>query len=430
MYNVLEFGAKGDSIHNDAAAIQSAIDACHEAGGGKVVLPGGHIFKSGSIELRSNVEFHLEQGAVLKGSENLEDYLPVPGQQTTRTKKDIPSYINSEYDGRPYNYFVYARDSHNVTITGHGTIDGSEEIYHGHEGKYHIEGSYYPRIPMCLFENVKQLTVKEVTMAKCGFWTLHMAGCYDVLVDGIRILNSLQMANCDGIDPDHCQNVRIVNCHIECADDCIVLKNSEAYREYGPCENIIISGCTLISTSAAIKFGTEGVSDFRNVIVENCNISRSNRGLSLQIRDGGNVENVIFSNINIETRRFSDEWWGKAEPIYITTIDRKAGVKAGHVRNVYFKNINCISQNGIFLSGSEDNLLEDITFENVKVTLRKTSKWEANCYDVRPCEGEGLIPSKINGFFCQHAKDINYAGVKITCEESMREVYGEDFKVL
>ena len=78
-------------------------------------------------------------------------------------------------------------------------------------------------------------------------------GCEDVLVDGIRILNNLRMANSDGIDPDHCRNVRIANCHVECGDDAIVLKNSADYKEYGSCENITVSGCTLISTSAAIK---------------------------------------------------------------------------------------------------------------------------------------------------------------------------------
>lgn len=430
LYNILEFGAKGDGKNNDALAIQAAIDACYEAGGGRVLVPGGYQFKSGSIELKSNVEFHLEQGAVLKASDCLSDYMPVPGQEEKQTKSSVPSYVNCEYNGRPFHYFIYARDAHDIAITGHGKIDGSEEIYHGCEGQYHIEGSYYPRIPMCLFENISQLTVREVTMTRCGFWTLHMAGCYDVLVDGIRIINNLKMANCDGIDPDHCRNVRITNCHIECADDCIVLKNSEDYKHYGPCENILISGCTLISTSAAIKFGTESVSDFRNIVVENCCISRSNRGISLQLRDGGNIENVIFSNINIETRRFSNEWWGKAEPIYITAIDRKEGVKAGHIKNIHFQNINCTSQNGIFLSGSSDNILKDITFDRVRVTLRKMSKWTSDCYDIRPCQGEGIIPTRINGFYCEYAEDIKYDGIQIICEEEMKDVYGEDFKVI
>lgn len=126
--------------------------------------------------------------------------------------------------------------------------------------------------------------------------------------------------------------MRICDCHVECADDCICLKTSKGNSEYGPCENILITGCTLISTSAAIKIGTEGVGDFRNIIVSNCVISRSNRGLSIQIRDGGNVENVKYSDIIIGTRRFCPDWWGTAEPIVITAFDRDENTRAGHIK--------------------------------------------------------------------------------------------------
>lgn len=79
------------------------------------------------------------------------------------------------------------------------------------------------------------------------------------------------------------------------------------------------------------------------------------------LRDGGNIENVLFTNLQIHTRQFSDEWWGEGEPICVTAIDRRSDNKAGHIRNVHFENINCIGENGIFLHGSKDNYLEDMS---------------------------------------------------------------------
>lgn len=427
IYNVLEYGAIGDGKKNDAAAIQAAVDACSLAGGGRVLLPGGHIYNSGSILLKSNVDFHLEMGAVLKASDDLKDYYPLAnGGEIVAHESGLPSYLNSEYNGRPFHAFIYGYDQINVAITGFGTIDANEEMFYGDNSGYHIEGSYYPRVPLMLLEKFEHLTIQNVTLKNCAFWTVHLVGCNDVLIEGIRLINNLQMANSDGIDPDHCTNVRIIGCHIECGDDAIVLKNSGDYNQYGPCENILISDCTLISTSAAIKFGTEGECDFRNILVKNCSISRSNRGISIQIRDGGNVENVVFSNLTIETRRFSHEWWGRAEPICITCHDRKPGVKAGKIRNIRFENISCIGENGIFVRGSEGNLIEDVSFDHIHLTLKKYSRWEIEGYDIRPCQGDGLIKTKISGIYLENAKDLQFEHMKIFVEESMKPYYKQD----
>ena len=142
--------------------------------------------------------------------------------------------------------------------------------------------------------------------------------------------------------------------------------------EYGPCENIVVSNCTLISTSAAIKFGTESEAPFRNIIVDNCNISRTNRAISLQLRDKGCIENVIFSNLNIETRMFSKKhWWGEAEPIAITAVKRRDDVQVGYIRNIRFQNINCTGENGILLYGDPSQNISNISFDHVQIRLTK-----------------------------------------------------------
>jgi polygalacturonase len=428
--NVSEYGAMGDGRTNDAPAIQKAIDSCYAQGGGKVILEGGHIYYSGSLVLKDKVELHLETGAVLKASESMEDYgfIDDLARQTEDHKVVIPTFENCEYNGKPRQYFIYAKDSEHIRITGGGKIDGSEEIYYGVIREDQIDGAFYPRIPLVLMENCKHLSINDITITKSGFWTIHLVGCDDVEVSGVRILNNLMMANCDGIDPDHCKNVRITNCHIESADDCIVMKTTEANQQYGACENIVISGCTLISTSAAIKIGTESVSDFKNIIIENCIIKDSNRGISFQLRDQGNIENVIISNCMIHTKQASDCWWGCGEPINIVTINRKKEINSGKISGITIQNVKCTGEGSIYISGQENNIVRDIALQNVRLELMKTSKYPVKGYDFRPCYYDGFEEGKISGVNIKYAEEVMLSNVKVTIQDSMKEYVEKEIK--
>ena len=384
-----DFGALGNGMNNDCVAIQSAIDKAEKNGGGTVVLTSGKTYYSDSIRMKKNVELHLQKGSRLKATDNIDGYIR-PCNMINDPKTAL---IGNPVTGKPSFVFIYGYEADGCTISGEGTIDANGHAFVERKDKYYVTGNFYPRPTVIYIEKSNNITFKDVTIVDAPFWTLHPAGCDDVLISQIRILNDLDVANSDGIDPDHCTNVRILGCHIECADDCICLKTSKGNAEYGPCENIIIANCTLISTSAAIKIGTEGVGDFRNVIVDNCIISRSNRGLSIQIRDGGNVENVTYSSCIVETRRFCPDWWGTAEPIVITTFIR-------------FRNITCKGENGVLIHGTEENMIEDVTFENVSVTMTKTSKWDCGLYDLRPCLQYGVEKYKNSGFFIRNAKNV------------------------
>lgn len=372
------YGAVGDGKHDDTYAIRQACAACRQNGGGRVVLSGGCSYLSGSVELGAYTEFHLQAGAKLKASPKLEDY-HTPGT----TDDDSNRGVGTPVTRKPAFVFLYAYRAEHVSITGQGIIDGNAVAFVHRVNPYYVTGDFYPRPTTVYLEHCNHLTVQGVTLQNAPFWTLHMAGCEDVLVEGIRILNPLDVANSDGIDPDHCQNVRIANCHVVCADDCIVLKNTRGNDEYLPTRNVVISGCTLVSTSAALKIGTEGVADFENVLVENCVITASNRGISIQVRDEGNVRNVSFCNIIVETRRFSDEWWGKGEPIALTSFDRDAKTTAGNIEHIRFENIQISSENGILLCGQAGRI-RNIAFRDIRMVLQRQSRWPGGRYDLRP----------------------------------------------
>ena len=411
-YNVLNMGAVGDGKADDTKAVQLALDTANDNGGGRVVLPGGHTYYCRSLFLRANVELHLQQGAVLKATEDLGGYVR-PNEQINDPKT---AKIGNPVTGKPSFVFLYGFEAHGCAITGRGKIDCNGHAFVSRKDQYYVTGSFYPRPTAIYVEKSDHITFREFTVVDAPFWTLHPAGCDDVLIDRIRILNDLDVANSDGIDPDHCSNVRILGCHIECADDCICLKTSQGNAEYGPCKNIVIQGCTLVSTSAAIKIGTEGVGDFRNVLVSDCIISRSNRGLSIQIRDGGNVENVSYQNIMIETRRFCPDWWGTAEPIVLTTFNRDAQTKSGRIKNVRFFNVTAKGENGILIHGNAENCIEDVTFEHCDITLSKTSKWPCGLYDLRPCLDFGVESIKNAGCFIRYAKNVTLADTRFSWE--------------
>jgi polygalacturonase len=409
IYDIKDYGAKGDGRTDDAAAIQKAIDACSAAGGGTVVVPAGSTFLAGPFDLKSYVDFHVESNARVLANPN----------EAVYTKS---AFRENKGEGT---IWIGGENIEQVTISGGGTIDGNGISFMGAE----LEDSYVlkpfntvdPRPHVLTLLNVKNLRIRDLTIRNSAYWTVHLIGCNDVAISDLTLLNSLKVRNSDGIDLDHSKNVRITNCYIESGDDCICLKNRREFEEFGVCENITVSNCTMTSRSCAIKIGSENMDSIRQVVFNNCIIKKSNRGVGIQNRDEGTVTDVIFSNMIIESNLFSDVWWGKAEPIYVTAYRRAAGNnkdanwrfakgqtegKVGAINNIFFSNIKCNSENGVYVSGETADKISNIYFDEVDVKINKTTSHEGGVYDRRPSQLEGMVRGRTSGFYLDKATGV------------------------
>lgn len=413
-YDITNFGAIGDGLTNNATAIQLAIDTCSEQGGGMVYIPAG-TFMTGPFNLKSNVEFHVSANA------------------TVLANPDEMVYTQSAFKE---NYgegsiWIGGKDAVNVTISGQGTIDGNGPAFMGPEEKAAFvlkDFDVFDRRPHLFTPiNFRNLIIKDVTFRNSAYWCLHLVGCNDVVIHGIKLLNNLKIRNSDGIDPDHCKNVRISDCYIESGDDCICPKTRREYEEYGPTENITVTNCIMTSTSCSIKLGSENMDAIRNVVFSNCIIRNSNRGIGIQNRDEGIVENILFNNIIIEGRHFDNVWWGKAEPIYVTAYKRQPGNardanwrfakgqtegRVGEVRNIVFSNITAKSENGVFVGG-EPGKISNIRFHNIHLEIEKNTAYEGGLYDLRPSDTVGILNAGTSGFYLSEASQISIQNCSI-----------------
>ena len=425
-YDIRTYGAVCDDETLDTAAIQGALDAAHEAGGGRVVIPAGHKVRTGGITLRSYVELHIAHGATLRACDDLDDHLFMG---------NLPSNFNDEHGNKvtePAHCLISSDGGEQISLTGPGTIDGNGRhwIAEPNNAIYKMRGSR-PRLIVPI--GIRGLTVRDLIIRDSPNWTLHPIGCEDVLISGVRVLNDLRLPNCDGIDIDHCRHVRVIGCHVEAGDDGIVIKNHPGYVDYGPVEDIVVTGNTVISTSCAIKVGTESFGDFRRILISDNIVDRSNRGLGIQIRDGATVEDVVFSDCIVRTRRFDDMWWGKAEAIHVSADERRPGAGCPTLRGITFRNIVAESESGVLIHAAKGATIEDVQLQNIKLYLTERDKFPGGWLDLRPTAGNehgGCISTAEHAFRIQHISDWLMEGCSVKWRGEVPAWYAGEREVL
>ncbi|MBP7142533.1 MAG: glycoside hydrolase family 28 protein [Opitutaceae bacterium] len=411
-----EFGA--DPNADATAAIQKAIEACHLAGGGRVVIPAG-TWKTGALRLKSNVNLHVSRGATLLFSFELSQYPLV------FTRWEGVECMN-------FSPFIYAFEQENVAVTGEGTLDGgaSLETWWGWNRK---SGSK-PPLQRAARDRLIDMGERNVPVEQRVFGPGHFLRpnfiqpyrCRNVLIEGVTILRSPMWevhpvlsenvtvrgltirshgSNNDGCDPESCRNVLIENCVFDTGDDCIAIKsgrNGDGRRVAVPTENVIVRNCVMKDGHGGVVLGSECSGGIRNVFVENCEMDSPHLDRALRFKSnavrGGVLENVFMRNVRI----------GRvAEAVLTIDLLYEEGARGDFkpvVRNVHLEKITSThSPRVMYVRGFEGAVIDgihisDSTFTGITesevvehaglVTLRNVTILPA-----KPAKGLNSVPA-------------------------------------
>ena len=434
-YNIVDFGAVSDTTMLSTEAIQQAIDRCSEAGGGRVVVPAG-MYMTGTLVLRSHVNLYLEQGATLYGSTRLEDYRPMKTDYVSLRTQTATVQL------------LYADHVEDVSISGHGTIDGRGRAFK--KQSWNDEGITRPHL--LRFVQSRDISIEDVTLRNSGCWMQHYLACDRLQIRGIKVQNRNNYNN-DALDLDGCHDVVVTGVIADSDDDAITLKSTSPRL----CENIRIADCVVSSHCNAVKLGTETNGGFRNINISGIVVKpssnqqekffgqwRGTSAISLEIVDGGTMENVSLSDFTVE---------GTESPIFIRLANRGRGYKlrggdgtlsgngnddtiaelipidhVGTIRGLHLTNISVRNAGsvGCSITGLSNHPVEDVWLTNITIhhqggiTQADLPKIDEALQDEKEKEYPeatmwGNLPAK--GFYIRHARRISFQNVEVTTAE-------------
>jgi len=437
-FNVKTFGAAGNGTTLDSPAINKAIDACAQAGGGTVYFPAG-TYLCGSIHLRSNIHLLIDAGATILGA-----------PQSMNVYDETEPWVNNPYEDGGHCYFhnslMWGENLTNISITGQGMINGgglvrSDGLLDRMSGFAEwdktgkVSDRHYPpsrlgnkAIALKLCRNV---LIRDITIFHGGHFAVLVTGCDNLTVDNVTMDTDR-----DGIDIDCCHNTMVSNCRINSPnDDGLCPKSSFALGSNVITENLTIVNCqvsgfqegTLLDGTmkpgrggtGRIKFGTESNGGFRNVTVSNCTF-RHCHGLALEEVDGGILENITINNIAMmDVLDY---------PIYITLGARNRGPAAtnGIIRNVQISNVTGVGiarMSGIQITGLPGDDIEGVRLDNIRLVFNGGGTADDAARNPKELGTGYPEPGKIGvmpayGLFARHVRDLELDNVHVSFENN------------
>jgi unsaturated rhamnogalacturonyl hydrolase len=375
-FPITQFGAQAGADCTEA--IKAAIAACHDAGGGRVVVPPGE-WRTGAIHLKSNVNLHVSEGATLRWTFDLAKY-PV-----VFTRWEGVECMN-------YSPFIYAWEQENIAVTGQGTLDGGADWDTWWSWNNKSKGAvrqkadrdrliemgesnvpvaqrvfgpgHYLRPNFIQPYRCKNILIEGVTIVRSPMWEIHPVLSQNITVRGVKIVT--HGPNNDGFDPESSRDILVEDTLFDTGDDCIAIKsgrNGDGRRVNVPSENIVIRRCTMKDGHGGVVLGSECTGGIRNVFVEDCEMDSPELDRALRFKNnavrGGVLENVFMRNVRIGRV-------GEA----VVTIDLlyEEGAKGAFrpvVRNVQLDNVtSTASPRVLYVRGFEGAVIDDIRIRN------------------------------------------------------------------
>lgn len=373
MVDIANHGAKPGGEVKNTAAFAAAIRAVADAGGGRVIVPAG-VWLTGPIHLRSRVDLHLAEGAVVKFSDVMEDYLP-------------PVFVRSG-GIELYNYspLIYARGCEDIAITGPGRLDGNaaawwdwksretrESFAMGAAGvpvEKRVFGTREAAIRPSFIGLVecKNILLEGFTIGGGPNWTIHPIYSENIIVRRVNV--DTDGPNNDGLDPDSCRNVLIEYCTFSTGDDCVVLKSGydqDGRRVGRPTENVVMRHCTSRRGHGGLVVGSEMSGSVRNVLMHDCDFEGTDRVLRIKSRPGrgGVVENIWVRDVTARDLH---------REVVILNMDYSSDPNAPvddfppTFRNVHVSRVAAVGAPvAIRITGLKDSPIHDITFEDMTI---------------------------------------------------------------
>jgi DNA sulfur modification protein DndE len=413
-WSVTDFGGVGDGKAMNTDAFRKTIEACANAGGGRVLVPAG-TYLTGPIELKSGVDLHVAAGATIQFSHNLDDF----------------PLVASEYEGRgtvQARSPIWGEKLRDVSITGAGTIDGAGEAWRplkkskvtpehwervtkgggvvepdgktwwpsraAMEGQRELQrlregdsrpGAAAPRVEeyakfkellrpqMVLLTECRNVVLDGPTFRNSPNWNINLNLCENVRLRNLSIYNPAYAQNGDGMDLGSCRNVLVEDCTVDVGDDAICLKSGrdeEGRRRGKPTENVTVRNCTVLHGHGGVVIGSEMSGGVRNVSVINCVFKGTDTGLRFKTTRGrgGVVENVEVSNVAMsdiagEAITF-DMFYAVKDPRPEPVSERTPVF-----RQFYIRNVTCDgAKQAMAVRGLPELPIEGLTFERVRIT--------------------------------------------------------------